>query len=163
MARTYIDSGVLIYAAKGVEPASALALPFVTDPKREYVTSDYVHLEVFPKAKFHNRTDETKFYEGFFAANLIRITGTPDLIAFAMEEACACGMSAIDALHVACAVFAGASELITSERITKPLHRTRKIRVISIFPSGPEKSPTVPRRIATVLHRVASFIERHAS
>jgi len=154
---------VLIYAAKGVDPASALAIPFVTDPAREYVTSDYVRLEVFPKSRFNKRADETQFYEGFFAANLITVTPTPALIAFAMQEACECGMSAIDALHVACAIFACSTDLITSERTTKPIHRTRKIRVISIFQDGPKKRATVLRTIASALRRLASFIERHTS
>lgn len=134
MTRTYVDSGVLIYAARGAAPASELALPFVTDPSREYVTSDYVRLEVFPKARFYNRTEEIRFYEAFFTANLVCVTPSSELLDFAMQEACVTGINGLDALHVACAVFAGAQELITSEKSNKPIHRTRKIRVVSIFP-----------------------------
>jgi len=52
----------------------------------------------------------------------------------AMEHGCATGISGIDALHIACAVFAGAEEFITTEKATQPIHRTKLIKVISIRP-----------------------------
>jgi hypothetical protein len=39
----------------------------------------------------------------------------------------------MDALHVAAAVLAGATELITTEKPDKSIHRTRSIQVISIY------------------------------
>jgi predicted nucleic acid-binding protein len=141
--RTYIDSGVLIFAARGIAPVSDLALPFVTDPAREYVTSDYVRLEVLPKASFHGREIETEFYEAFFRANILCVSPSAALVESAMDQAVRTGMGGIDALHIVCAVSAGAEEFITSEKLTSPIHRTRLIKVISIFPApnmplGPE-------------------------
>jgi predicted nucleic acid-binding protein len=131
--RTYIDSGVLISAARGTAPVSELALPFLYDAAREYVTSDCVRLELVPKAKYHRRHEEVEFYEAFFS-NAVRFIPTSEaLVQLAYEEACRCGLRALDAIHIASAVFAGAEELITSERATKPMHRTRLVRVISIF------------------------------
>jgi predicted nucleic acid-binding protein len=132
--RTYIDSGVLIFASKGTSETAALALPFITDKNREYVTSDYIKLEVLPKAIFHKNKDEVEFYNTFFAMNIRCIPPSSALMEWAMEEASKTGMSGIDALHVAAAVFAGATELITNEKNTKPIHRTAKVKVISIFP-----------------------------
>jgi hypothetical protein len=43
-------------------------------------------------------------------------------------------MSGFDALHIACAVFGGAEEFITTEKASKPIHRTKLVKVISISP-----------------------------
>ncbi len=137
MTRTYVDSGVLIYAAKGTTAAAGLALPFLGDPTREYVTSEYVRLEVLPKAIYHKNAAEEAFYRGFLGLNIRCVPASAALLELAMEEACKTGISGIDAIHVACAAFSGAEEFITSEKSTKPIHRTTLVRVVSIFPPEP--------------------------
>jgi len=64
--RTYIDSGVLITAARGTAQLSAPALGILSDTAREFVSSDWVKLEVLPKARFFHRDAEVRFYELFF-------------------------------------------------------------------------------------------------
>jgi predicted nucleic acid-binding protein len=132
--RTYVDSGVLIWAAQGASRNAEVALRFVSDPMREYVTSDYIRLEVIPKATFHTNHSELEFYETFFRANIRCIPTSESLIREAMTEGCKTGISGIDALHIACAVFAGAEEFITTEKTTKPIHRTHLIKVTCIRP-----------------------------
>ena len=132
---TYVDSGVLIFAAKGTTAAAALALPFLQDPNREFVTSDYVRLEVLPKAVWMHNEAEVEFYETFFRLNTRTIPTSVALLEFAMDEACKIGLNAVDAIHIACAVFGGAEEIVTSEKPTKPMHRTGLVRVVSIFPN----------------------------
>lgn len=132
--RTYVDSGVLIWAAQGITQNAEVALRFVGDPEREYVTSDYVRLEVIPKATFHKNEPEVEFYETFFRANIRCIPTSASLVEQAIDEGCKTGISGIDALHIACAVFAGAEEFITTEEPTKPLHRTRLVKVTCIRP-----------------------------
>jgi hypothetical protein len=139
---TYIDSGVLIFAAKGTTAAAALALPFLGDPNREYVTSDYVRLEILPKATFHKHAAELAFYNLFFTTATRSIPTSEALLKYALEEACKTGIHGIDAVHIACAVFAGAEEFITSEKTNRPIHRTKLVKVVSIFPpETPEKRP----------------------
>ncbi len=139
---TYIDSGVLIFAAQGTTTAAALALPFLADPSREYVTSEYVRLEVLPKATFHGQTEEVAFYNLFFATTTRSIPTSEALLKYALEEACKTGIQGLDAVHIACAVFAGAEEFITSEKTNKPIHRTKLIKTVSIFPAvAPVKEP----------------------
>jgi hypothetical protein len=136
MIATYIDSGVLIAAARGDSKLSPLALRFLADPNREYITSDYVRLEVLPKAIFHQRHEEEEFYNEFFGFNARTIPTSVALLEYALNEGCNTGIQGLDAIHIACAVFAGAEEFITSEKITRPIHRTKLVKVISIFPPG---------------------------
>jgi len=133
---TYIDSGVLISAAQGTTEVAALALPFLADPSREYVTSEYVRLEVLPKATFHKRTAELAFYNLFFTTTTRSIPTSEELLSYALEEACKTGIQGLDAIHIACAVFAGAEEFITSEKTNRPIHRTKLVKIVSIFPTG---------------------------
>jgi hypothetical protein len=53
----------------------------------------------------------------------------------AYELAARFGLAALDALHVAAAFSVGATEFVTSEKSTKPLHRITEIRVQSITPT----------------------------
>ncbi len=66
MKRTYIDSGVLIAAIRGIEPIAQKALEILDDPDREFVSSMFVKLEVLPKAAYHKQTLEQEFYTTFF-------------------------------------------------------------------------------------------------
>lgn len=132
--RTYVDVGVLIAALRAEAPLANTALSFLYDPLREYVTSDYVKIELLPKCTFHKNDDERHFYEEFFAASHIHIPSNDELLALAIEEGGRTGISGIDAIHVACALVAQAEELITAEGTTKPMHRANGIKVISINP-----------------------------
>jgi hypothetical protein len=57
-----------------------------------------------------------------------------ELAEAALGEAVQVGLGPMDALHVAAAVLLGADELITTEANTKPLHRTKLVRVKTIHP-----------------------------
>jgi hypothetical protein len=48
--RTFIDAGVLISAAIGRDALFARAWDILDDPERVFLTSEFVRLEVFPKA-----------------------------------------------------------------------------------------------------------------
>jgi predicted nucleic acid-binding protein len=130
-----------MFAARGTPEAAALALPFLQDANREFITSEYVRLEVLPKPTYFRNAVEKDFYDAFFRINTRTIPTSIPLIELAMDEACNIGLSALDAIHIACAVFGGAEEIVTSEKSTKPMHRTRLVRVVSIFPPEPEPAP----------------------
>jgi predicted nucleic acid-binding protein len=132
--RTYIDSCVLLYAAQGTSEPAGRALPFLFDPEREYVTSDYVRLELVPHATYNKRFEEVAFYEAFFKTAIRHIPTSKRLLDMAMDLGCKTGVTGIDAIHVACAIFAGAEELVTAERSTKPIYKTTSVKVVSINP-----------------------------
>ena len=53
MIRTFLDSAVLIAAARGDETRSESALKVLEDPNRQILTGVFVRLEVYPKAAFN--------------------------------------------------------------------------------------------------------------
>jgi hypothetical protein len=102
------------------------------DPDRTFVSSDYVRLEVLPKAVYHGNDEEVEHYRAFFENVAHWTQPSPDLARRALDLACQFGIGARNALHVAAAEREGAEELVTSERQTKPLFRVTMLQVTSI-------------------------------
>ncbi len=133
---TFVDAGVLIAAARGRTEVSAQAMEILDDPDRSFASSEFVRLEVLPKALFNRKSDEAEFYLEFFRAVTCWPANTDAVVGHAYEIGVKFGMAALDALHVAAAISAGAEEFITTEKPGKPLHRTTDIRVRSIQASA---------------------------
>ena len=132
MIRTFLDSGVLLSAARSIVRDRERVLRLLEDPDRAFVTSPFVYLELIPKTVFFKRNLERAFYDEYFRAatwfrDLYRIE------AAAKEEACKCGLAAVDALHLAAAHLAGAEEFVTTERPGKPMYRSSLVRVVYAF------------------------------
>lgn len=85
------------------------------------------------KAVYNRQTAEGEFYETFFSGVTYWASDLKRIVQDAYLIACQHGLAAVDALHVAAALSAGAEELVTTEKSTKPMHRVISIRVISIF------------------------------
>lgn len=132
MTRTFIDSGVLIAAARGTDAVSLKARAVLTDASRQFISSDLVRLEVLPKPTYFKRTAEFAFYQAFFAIVQDWVALTPALIQLALQHGGDFGLGAVDALHVAAAELAHADELVTSERLTSPICRVTSVLVVSL-------------------------------
>ena len=106
-------------------PARAI----LDDPTRTFVASPFLSLEVLPKASFHRRDREAEFYRSFFALATVWVEPTESLLQSAALQAETYGLAAMDALHVAAALAGNASELITTEKLSKPIHRVKGLVV----------------------------------
>lgn len=130
MTRTYLDSGVLIAAARGTDDIAAAALDVLGDPERVFVASIFVQLEVLPKPVYNKYVAEAHFYDTYFAA--VVAWAEPDVASAALHLAQQYGLSALDALHVAAAIALHADELVTTEGPGKPIHRVTDVRIVGI-------------------------------
>lgn len=68
MTRTFVDSGVLVSAARSTDDYSETALEILEDEGREFASSIFIRLEVLPKAVCYGKTVEAQFYQEFFAS-----------------------------------------------------------------------------------------------
>jgi len=125
--RTFLDSGVLIAAARATGALGARALAIFNDPERVFVSSEFVRMEVFPKAIYYKRYAEVGFYEDYFSGVTQIVSLSASLTHLAYTEACQAGLSGLDALHIAAAKFSGSEEFITTERPTTSLFRVTGI------------------------------------
>ena len=62
-----MHAGVLIAAARGSSIIPVRAHAILDDAERTFVTSDYIRMEVLPKALYHRQSQEVLLYERFFA------------------------------------------------------------------------------------------------
>jgi predicted nucleic acid-binding protein len=138
MTITFVDAGVLIAAARGSTDVSAQAMAILDDPDRTFASSEFVRLEVLPKALFNRKSNEAEFYRSFFQAVTHWPDSTDAVVRHAYEVAVRFGLAALDALHVAAALSVGAGEFITTEKRDKPLHRTTGVLVRSIQADLPQ-------------------------
>ncbi len=130
---TYVDSGVLISATDGVGRIAEKSLEILGDYEREFASSEFVKLEVLPKAIYNKQTEEAKFYEEFFSDVKYWANDLAQIVQDADQISSQYGLAAMDALHVAAALSVGAEELVTTEKRTKPMHRVTSINVVSLF------------------------------
>ena len=117
---------------------SGRAMSILDEPGRTFASSEFVKLEVLPKAVFNKKADEADFYMEYFRF-VSHWPGNSDaIIKSAYEIGVKFGLSAMDSLHVAAALAVGADEFVTTEKHDKPLHRVTGLRVLSI---QPDQSP----------------------
>ncbi len=132
---TFVDSGVLIAAARGAEDVARRAMAVLDDPERSFASSAFIRLEVLPKALRHRREVEARFYETFFQSVNAWAAVVEPLVIEAFSQARSADLHAMDALHVAAALSVGAEEFVTSERPERPINKVPSIAVRTIHPS----------------------------
>jgi len=124
---------VLLSATDGVGRIAEKALEILGDSQREFASSEFVKLEVTPKAIYNKQTEEAQFYEEFFSDVTYWANDLAHIVQEAYQIASQYGLAAMDALHVAAALSVGAEELVTTEKRTKPMYRITSINVVYIF------------------------------
>jgi predicted nucleic acid-binding protein len=131
MIRVFLDAGVLIAAFKGEPKIREEAFSILFCPLLDFWYSPLLKLEVTLQAIHHKQVDELRFYDEYFGLancfgdlNRIFEVGEPD----AKRH----GIPVMDAMHVAAANLAKCVALVTTEKPTKPLFRTKLVRVVSI-------------------------------
>jgi predicted nucleic acid-binding protein len=131
MIRTFLDAGVIIAAGFGSKHEVDAAWEILTDPEREFWTSPFVEMEVLPHAERQAKPEALALYRGFFAA-AHTYTNVTRIVAIAAGELRRTNLSLADALHVAAAHLCRADELVTTEKLSKPMHRNTLVKV-SVF------------------------------
>jgi predicted nucleic acid-binding protein len=138
--RTFVDASMLIAGIRGQPDQIERVIATLDDAQREFLSSNFVRLEVLPKALFHGQDDEVTFYEQFFRNVVEYADISTELVNSAFTLASRWNLNAVDALHVASALQLGADELITTERPTPPLSRVNEpgLTIVSIREGPPE-------------------------
>ena len=87
MSRTFLDAGVLIAAIRGTPEIADRAMDLLNDPERLFVSSDFVQLEVLPKAVYFRQRAEASFYQAYFASVTEMVPVSHALVLQASEQA----------------------------------------------------------------------------
>jgi len=134
--RTAIDANLLIAAWSGRSTLFEQALVILEDPERVLIVSDALWLEVMPKAIYHAKIEESVFYRAVFARAEF-LPWSTELVDSAKHLAQSYGLAAMDAIHIAVALAAGADEFISGERPGKPMFRVKEITTRSLWSIRP--------------------------
>jgi predicted nucleic acid-binding protein len=128
MVLSFIDSGILITAARGSSPRAQLALDILADGDRIFGSSIFIKLEVLPKSVCYQQIIEEEFFQGVthWMSDFDTLTQS------AYQLACTYGLSGLDALNVAAAILLEADEFITTEKPTKPMYRVPGIQFVTV-------------------------------
>jgi len=133
MIRTFVDSGVLIAAARADHTESEPALRLLEDPGRRMLTSVFVRLEVYPKTAFRGYPLQRAFLNEYFMDPALEwASDLNGLVNLAVSESERHGLAAMDALHAAAALLLGAVEFVTTEKPGKPIYRVDGFQVVPI-------------------------------
>jgi len=135
--RTFVDSDVLIAGARSADDISHRAIGILDDPNRQFISSDFIRLEVLPKPIYFRRPEEVAFYEAYFTRVSAWVQPSSILVEFALQLGQRFGLNALDALNVAAATQASCDEFVTGERLTSPLLRVTTVTVVSLRASLP--------------------------
>lgn len=125
----FVDSGVLIAAARGKQDVSAAAMAVLDDPDAAFASSEFVRLEVLPKPTHFRLESERQFYVAFFGGVAREPASVKGLMKLGWARAVQFGLSALDSLHVAAAEITASDELITTEKPGQAIHRATSIPV----------------------------------
>lgn len=131
--KTFLDTSVLISGWRGVSSRQIKALTILCDPKREFICSPFVKLELLPKPLWLKYSQEVEFYEEYFQKVTNWIEDFQVMNSEAMKFGEKYGLSAMDALHIAASHLAKVDEFITAERLHSPLLRVKEFGVLSIY------------------------------
>lgn len=126
--RTFVDSNVIITAAKNKDKAGRDALAFLSGTDREFLTSPFIELEVLPKPVRMGGREEVAFIEEFLGGCTV-IRDLDGMVRLAYDEMVSHNVKLVDALHLAAAHLGGADELVTLEGHEQPMYRTRLVKV----------------------------------
>jgi len=107
-------------------------LEILDDTERAFASSIFVRLETIPKPKFFKREEEFQFYQEFFRRVSKWATVGLDLTDAAFDVASSAGLSALDSLNLAAARQTRCEEFVTTEKHTKPIHRTNLMAIKTI-------------------------------
>jgi predicted nucleic acid-binding protein len=128
----YVDANVLILAADGLRPGSLAAFRLLDNASLKFAVSDFLRLEVLPKAVFHRQTLEAGFYRRFFDQASVWAMMEPRLGRTALDLGQRFGLAGMDALHVAAAMSVRADVFVTDEKPSKPIHRVTTIPIMKL-------------------------------
>jgi predicted nucleic acid-binding protein len=124
MTRTFLDSGVLIAASRADADQSHPAMRVIADPERLLLTSVFVRLEVYPKAKVGQFPTQRAFLNEFFMdPSVLWAKDLNMIVQIALGVAEDHGLSAMDAMHIAAALMLDAQQFVTTEKQGRSVYR----------------------------------------
>jgi predicted nucleic acid-binding protein len=130
---TYLDTSCLIALADAEPRRKEKVFDLLDDSQRVFVYSAFTTLETLPLAIHYQNKRRERFFRLYINLCARFSDNLPAIIDETHRQAERCGIVGLDACHIAAAIVGLADEFYTFEKATKPMFRTKGIKVISLL------------------------------
>ncbi len=130
---TYLDANCLIAYVDTEEPRRSKVIALFSQKERAFMSSPFLSLETLPLALHYRKPKRAQFFNRYFRVCRYFSDDLPEIMRMAHQQAEKYGIVGLDACHIAAAIVGRADEFYTFEKPTKPMFRTKEIKVISLL------------------------------
>ncbi|MBI1765424.1 MAG: PIN domain-containing protein [Acidobacteria bacterium] len=130
---TYLDTNCLIALADAEPRRKEKVLDLLDDRRRAFIYSPFTTLETLSLAIHYGKKVKEQVFRQYFNRCLFISDNLNLILQEAQRQAGNYGIASVDACHIAAAVVVSAAEFYTFEKPTKPMFRTREIKVFSLL------------------------------
>lgn len=130
---TYLDTNCLIAVADAEPERRGKVHALLDDTQREFIYSPFITLETLALALHYQNNRRVRVFRQYINLCAHFSNNLPAIMDEARRQAEYYGIVGIDACHIAAAVAGLAHEFYTFEKPTKPMFRTKEIKVISLL------------------------------
>lgn len=130
---TYLDTSCLIAVADAEAQRAEQVFVLLDDPQRAFVHSPFTTLETLPLAIHYRNKRREQFFRLYINLCAHFSNNLPAIMDEACRQAERYGIVGIDACHIAAAIVGFVDEFYTFEKPTKPMFRTKEIKVFSLL------------------------------
>ena len=130
--RTYLDTNCLIAYADAEVLRQTKVVALLNEPSRVFMYSSFTTLETLALALHYRKPQRAWFFRYYINLCTHHSDHVTEILHEAHRQAEKYGIVGIDACHIAAAIVGQAEEFYTFEKPTKPMFRTKEIKVISL-------------------------------
>jgi len=129
---TYLDTSCLI-ALADAEPQRKDKVVDLLAEQRSFIYSPFTTLETLSLAIHYRKPTRARIFRQYFNQCAFISDNLTEIMNEARRQAERYGIAGIDACHIAAAIVVTADEFYTFEKPTKPMFRTKEIKVFSLL------------------------------
>lgn len=130
---TYLDTNCLIALADAEPQRKQKVFDLLNDPQRVFVYSSFFTLETLSLAIHYKNKKRQQVFRVYINLCAHFSNNLPAIMNEAYRQSERYGIVGIDACHIAAAVVVLAEEFYTFEKPTRPMFRTKDLKVISLL------------------------------
>ena len=130
---TYLDTNCLIAYADAEVLRQTQVVALLNEPNRAFMYSPFTTLETLALALHYRKPQRAWFFRYYLNLCTHHSDNLAEIMREAHRQAENYGIVGVDACHLAAAIVGQADEFYTFEKPTKPMFRSKEIKVISLL------------------------------
>jgi len=130
---TYLDTNCLIAFADAEPERAGKVIALLSDSRRSFIYSPFTTLETLSLAIHYRKPIREQIFRRYLNHCAFISDNLTEILNEAHRQSEKYGIVGIDACHIAAAIAGSADEFYTFEKSTKPMFRTKELKVISLL------------------------------